>query len=280
MKQKVLLIIPNLDPGGAQLSFFNLCKALSEKYQLLPCVYTLPNSPNQYTKLENIISLTSINKNKIFKFLQIFNNLRKLKIKKAPIACISFMESANYLNVLTRGSEKVIISHRGSYLNDDEIKSKFSWLRISVLMPLLFKRADLSVSVSNALREELIGKFSLLPLKQRVIYNFYEIDQLKEKISQPLPSKYNFLKSRKYIVAVGRLHIQKGFKELIQTYNHIYSKTDCQLVIVGDGTLKSELIETCERLKLSYSTPEFENKKASVIFCGYIENPLPIIKKC
>ncbi len=275
----ILILIPNLDIGGAQVSFKKLCNQLSEIYNVIPCVYTLPQAENQFTQISKLNELTKQTSIKLIKFYRIYLSLKRLKRIHQIDVSISFMESANYLNVLTKSKEKVIISHRGSYLNDDEIKSKFSWLRLKLLMPWLFRKADISVSVSEALKDEQIKAFRLPPQKQQVIYNFYEIKSLIAKIEEPLPSELKFLNSKNYIVAVGRLHIQKGFKELIHVFKYVKLKSKCQLVIIGDGEMSNELIATCQSLKLSYSTMDSVNQYADVIFCGFIVNPLPIVTR-
>ena len=66
---------------------------------------------------------------------------------------------------------------------------------------------------------------------------------------------HNFLKDKKFILAVGRIHEQKNFSTLLDIFFELRKiNTNLLLVICGDGDeLKQKLIEKAKRLNISES---------------------------
>jgi GalNAc-alpha-(1->4)-GalNAc-alpha-(1->3)-diNAcBac-PP-undecaprenol alpha-1,4-N-acetyl-D-galactosaminyltransferase len=72
-----------------------------------------------------------------------------------------------------------------------------------------------------------------------------------------------------YIAAMGRFSYQKNFQLLLEAFSKSKIRQRNKLVLIGDGSLKSEISGLIDRYGLSNS----------VILTGFINNPFPIIKK-
>lgn len=115
--------------------------------------------------------------------------------------------------------------------------------------------ADIIVTVSNAMRDELIT-LGFPAEKIRVIYNGvdpqkYSMQQVsKEKISE-LRQSYGLNDDNLMILFVGRLVWVKGVDKLIGAMPHVLQKIpNAKLVIVGLGEMRDYLEKMVKNLKL------------------------------
>ena len=283
--KNILLIIPNLDFGGAQRSFCSLANELNKEYSVSIAVFN--------TKLGIAFGLEpevydldipggTNTLSKCFFFIRRWQAISKLKQDLNIDATISYLEGANYINALS-GSDHKILSVRGSKYYDTDITGLLGKIRISLLMPLLYSRANHIVALNNGIKRELIERIGIAPQKAVTIHNFYNTDQIKALAKQPFTSSYRFLSETPYLIYAGRLAPGKGLKSIIDSYN-ILRKTHSSLILllVGDGPLRSELASYsrstgCKVFILGVS-PLAEIETAEILFTGYQENPYQFIR--
>jgi glycosyltransferase involved in cell wall biosynthesis len=115
--------------------------------------------------------------------------------------------------------------------------------------------ADMVVTVSNAMKDELIG-LGFPAEKIRVVYNGvdpqkYSQDQVsKEKVSE-IRQEYGIKDNENMILFLGRLVWVKGVDKLIAAMPHVLQKVpDAKLVIVGLGDMREYLERMVQNLKL------------------------------
>jgi glycosyltransferase involved in cell wall biosynthesis len=193
--------------------------------------------------------------------------LRYLKKHNNYDACISFMDSANIVNIITGKKYcRVIVSERN---NLSERTSRGYRYIVQPFARLLYSKADYMVSLSKGVEEDLIKNYNVPSERSLTIYNGYDIDIIKEKAKEPSPIELECDKF--YFITVGRLCEQKGQWHLIKAFREVVNKhPESRLVLCGRGPYFERLQElTCE-----YG---IEDK---VIFAGYQTNPFAIISKC
>lgn len=212
-------------------------------------------------------------------WLNRYRKLRRFKKDNKVDVSISFLEGADYLNVLSRTKrEKVILSIRGSKLEDREISGLSGTIRKNLLIPKLYKRADLIVTVSHGIKDEMIG-MGIPPEKVIVIPNGYDFRLIDSLASKELPSIFSFLKSRTILLNVGRLHPQKNQIGLLKVFRRILdSMPKLQLVLVGDGPYRVKIKAACNLLGLTIWENEKDSEESQVILAGYQENVFPFYR--
>ncbi len=101
-------------------------------------------------------------------------------------------------------------------------------------------------------------------LKTFTIYNPFNLQSIQNRNSEFIPDEKN------YIIAIGRMNEKvKQHDKLIVAYSKSeLPKKNIKLLILGDGTLKKELISQVEKLNLS----------DKIIFKGFQKNPYPYLK--
>lgn len=273
--KKVLFVISYLNEGGAERVLSNM--SLNFPKEVESTVILNRQYENDYP-FDGEIQTIGVNNG--FKmtpgfqakvFLKRFFTLLKEKKSGRYQSCISFMESANFANVLSgRKHCKVILTVHISY--QDINNRLFRWLVLPIAA-ILYKHADAVVAVSKGIQKELIDKLHLEQEKVHVIYNAFNVRQLMEKANAPIASREinEFLKDSFVYVNMGRLEYQKGQWHLIRAFADVRKKySDAKLIIMGEGTDREYLNDLIQL----YSLEE------SVLLLHFQQNPYQILHAC
>ncbi|NMM48807.1 glycosyltransferase [Marinigracilibium pacificum] len=290
-KERIILLIPNIEYGGAQKSFVSLANELSHIYEVIVCVFYIPekfgyklNDNVEIVELDNSTSDNLFGKG--VNFFKRLNRLNEIISSYSVEIVVSFLEGANYINCLSKANNK-IISIRGSIFSDQTITGVVGLARKYFLMPLLYPMAKSIIVVNEGIKNEL-RKFKFISTnKIKVIVNFYDSEKIEDSSLLPKPAGFGQLYDKsKILVTVGRLAPEKGYNYLLEIFNEFSVKNSVyKLVIVGDGAQKTELINHAEYLfgKENVWHSEHEKdyrsiKERKVFFIGYSDNPYKWMK--
>src|SRR5687767_2796326 len=104
-RKRILILITNLTFGGAQRVFFEQSQLLAKNHDVVECVFNLAEG-HAFPTGNKIISLNvPPGKNvldKFRRFIQRVIGLRKLKKELRTEICISHLEGADLVNVLSK----------------------------------------------------------------------------------------------------------------------------------------------------------------------------------
>lgn len=272
---KLLFLITSLNRGGAE-------RVLSQMSQNFPddveCTVLLnKKDSDDYPFNGEIITLGIDDEFKMsigFQlkvFLKRLSALRKLKKSGEYQACISFMDSSNFANVLTRNKRcKTIVSIHISYAGVD--KKIYKWFVIPVA-GYLYRFADAIVPVSGIIKNELITNMHINANKVRVIYNAFNIKQLLNSAQQPIENTEieKFIKDSFVFVNMGRLMRQKGQPHLIRAFSKVRLQCkNAKLIVMGEGKEREYLEEIVKLYNLD----------SSVKILPFQSNPYRILAAC
>ena len=122
------------------------------------------------------------------------------------------------------------------------------------------------VTVSRGISEDFIRVLNISPDKLQVIYNPIitpDFQALSRKPLKDCPAQV-----RPWIIFVGRLTPQKDLNTLIDAFQLLLQQMRAELIIVGDGPLKDQIMQRIS-----------DNGLSDVIhLTGFINNPLPYIR--
>jgi glycosyltransferase involved in cell wall biosynthesis len=285
MRKKLLMVIPNLGLGGAQRAFHDHSVELSKHYEVTEAVFDF-DSENLYPSGNPLESLEVVGGGsavtKLSNFFKRVTKLRRLKQRLQTDVCISHLEGADYVNLLSKGPEKVVLLIQGSKTYDDNISGATGWLRKRVLMPWLYKRADHIVTVSRDIIPEMVRDFGIDPAKLSTINNSFEVEQVWARAQEPLPPAMQAVyAAAPVLVTSGRLAIQKNQRPLLDIFAALLRQQAAKLVFIGDGELRTELVSHAQALGLRVHeawgtaplTPDYD-----VYFVGLQHNPFQYIR--
>lgn len=282
--KNVLLLGSELGKGGAERSISLLSYYLEQEgYNVTLCILSGTDREKFYKTCKNVVFIDPpaysgmIGKIKAWRYR--IQKLKQLKRDLKIDTSISFLEGPDYVNVLTKGKEKVVLSIRGSKMHDKVISGTVGTIRKKVLIPKLYRKANEIVCVTDALADELHKHFGIRKERLTTIYNFYEIDDIINKSNEALTEAEAAIFSKPVIITSGRLHVAKEQDKLIRILKTVKQSVDARVIILGDGELKEPLIELCNQLALKvcdWSTEQ--NLNADVYLMGFQNNAFKYYK--
>ncbi|MGE0770999.1 MAG: glycosyltransferase [Cyclobacteriaceae bacterium] len=263
-----MLIIPELSMGGAQRSMASLSHILASAHHIWVVRFDQKH-PVGYDFAGQLISLDVSTGKSAWKkgvaFLKRIKRLKKIKKELRIDVAVSFLEGADYVNLLSKAQETTMISIRGSKLHDPNIRKSFYWLRMHLLMPWLYKKADMVIAVNQGIRQEMIQHFQLHPQKVEVVENGYHIERIMMMAKELKSDSENNVYRNRVLVTSGRLAPEKGLQGIIRVFESVrMSLSNAKLVILGDGPQKTFLESLVHELKRTFA--ETFDEEADVYF--------------
>lgn len=266
-KKNIGIMVWSLNAGGAERAAANLSKDLSDKYNVFILLFDAHNISYPYSgtiiDLESTIRTGIVGKlhEMVRRCVAISNAKRKYNIDLV----ISFMPNSNLYNVLTKGKGKSIISIRNT------MSQKCDSFLEKKIITWCGRKADMTVSLSEGVRNDLIDNFGYKPNDVVTIYNSCDVSWfMRESIEvDALIDEFDF--TRPTIATVGRLTYQKGQWHLLRALKIVLQKIpNCQLVIFGQGEKREQLESYAKHLGVTNH----------VHFLGYIKNHHKFLAKC
>jgi glycosyltransferase involved in cell wall biosynthesis len=134
---------------------------------------------------------------------------------------------------------------------------------------VLYPRATGIVAVSKGVADDLVAFAGLSESRIKVVYNPVYNEAMHEKAAAPPSHSWFLSPSMPTILAMGRLHTQKGFDILLHAFQRVRDTFPCRLVIVGEGDERGSLANLSQQLGIA----------DDVSFPGFIENPLALMSR-
>ncbi len=284
-RKKILCLIPNLGMGGAQRVFSNINSLLADQHEVVACAFSKETGYSEFDSFETHFLEVGAGRTLLGKFTNFFKRIIKLRrLKKELIAdiCISHMEGANFVNILSGLCKMVIVLH-GSKLHDEESNSHFGRIT-TFLIRFLYNKVDRIVTVSEGIKEELVSHYGIRETKCKVINNFFDFVKIQELAEEKIELKYQFLfnSDDPILIHMGRFHVQKNHYGLVNIFNELKEVNDrARLILLGSGELQSHLVGLSKERNMRVykeSDSELEVPDADIYFLGVKENPYKYLK--
>lgn len=263
MKRKLIMaILPSINGGGAERVIVNLLNNLDK--DIFDCVLvTCCHGENYKSQLNSNITLIQLNKSNSYKAIfMIINCIKRFN----PDVILSAMTHINCITVIackiSGYKGKIIISEHNTYtLNVMKEQHRLKRQALKFLIVPLYNKSSKIVFVSEGVKVDFYRNFKRIKSDlSNVIYNPVVTPEI-DKLSQ---EEANLNKDYDYIIAVGRLNIQKGFDTLLKVFKVISSALPSyRLLILGQGEELNNLKELACKLSLT----------EKVEFLGFQDNP-------
>ena len=241
----IFFLINSLESGGAERVISNILPALSKKYKIYLILlkdsrfYDLPKNIKviSFSKIKNNILMIPLFPFYIWK-------LKKLIKKHRPHKVISFLEIANFVNILA--DKNAIISFRISlnFFDKGTINRIYK-----ILIKLLYPKAEKIVVNSRENKQDLIKKLDISPNKIQTIYNPIDLPLINKLKNNPVNLPFSKNSNHKIFITVGRLDSQKNISTLIKSFKNLSPEN--RLLIIGDGPEKNNLINLIQKYNLN-----------------------------
>lgn len=266
MCKDIILFIPSLGGGGAEHFTVNLANELVEKKVNVKLVVGNAKGPN-LKRLSDRVQLTDLKCERVYRTLP--KLVKFIKQNKHDVL-FSTLDHANIValmaHIISKKNSKVII--RQATILQNKIKSFKSYFLNKILM-LLSKRADAVITTSKMMYDEFLYHSNINANKIFIIPNPVEINKVQEKLKAPLNCNWLTENNLPIVIAVGRLEAVKGFDKLLMAFYELKKRMPAKLIILGEGSLRSDLETQVEELGLI----------ESVLMPGFVDNIYPFIHK-
>ena len=204
-------------------------------------------------------------------------SVRRLKQELHVDCAVSFLNSANYINAMSKGDERCIISIRscltGPFAPAD-CRSKKGIKRIADAC----EAADVIIPVSRELMSYMIKEYGVPGEKLKTIYNFIDPYYVRKMCGCSIEDdliRSKFENSSFTFISMGRLTEKKGQWHIIRAFRNVVDRhPGALLVIPGRDGKKSENV--APYLKTIINDNGLSD---NVILPGFFDNPYPLLAK-
>jgi N-acetylgalactosamine-N,N'-diacetylbacillosaminyl-diphospho-undecaprenol 4-alpha-N-acetylgalactosaminyltransferase len=257
---KVLFLVNSFKRGGAERVIINLLNYLPELNPSLQLhLYFLEYAVDPYpvpshVHLREVINKSRYNYSKLLNLSKQAFELKKYAQTNKIDIIISFLTRSNYVNIIS----KLLGSDHNAVMSERNTTSKmyqgqnFSSIINRILIRKLYSRYSKIIAVSEGVKRDLIDNFSISDEKISVIYNPYDIDQIKKEAKKNVDHKWLNDPRYKTIVSVGRLEKAKNHSMLIRAFALVSKKMkNTRLIIIGEGIERAVLTQLVNELNLN-----------------------------
>ncbi len=244
-KKTIFFIINSMEGGGAERVLSNILPSLSKKYT----VYLLLLKDSRFYNIPkniHIISFSKIKNNFLMILLFPFYiwKLKKLIKKYQPYKTISFLEIANFVNILSH--KKAIISFRITLSFFEN--TLFGKLYL-VIIKKLYPKAKFIIVNSEENKFDLAKRLNIPLNKITTIYNPIDLKQIENLKNKSPKLPFTRKDKQKIFITIGRLDKQKNISTLIKTFKNLSPENI--LLIIGGGPERLNLANLIKQYNLT-----------------------------
>jgi glycosyltransferase involved in cell wall biosynthesis len=260
---KAFFLVNSISGGGAERVVNNLAQGFAKAgvSTFLILLYSDSQISNKANNLQIISLIQGVDLSSIKKILvlpRLVNELKKVMVSldydSAHDLFTSHLPLSNYVGWLAGIKEHFAVIHN-TYSKLYSKRWTYPFLaRIHNNKKLVF--------VSKGIMEDFFLHFNSYPCDSRQIYNPFDFDEIRA-----LSGKSSSPHRRRFILHVGRFTTAKRHDILLDAFSNI-SDSDIDLLLLGDGELKNEIVEKIKNLGL----------EKRVHLKGWLENPFPYLR--
>lgn len=281
------MLITNYGFGGAQKAFADHSRLMGQSCLVREYVFNdkeearLYDTGNPYYSLDVSEGKGAVDK--LQKLRARVRAFRRYKAEFRPHITISFMEGADYVNMLSGGRDKKVLVIQGSKTGDQTIRGAKGIVRHKLMMPWLYRRADRIICVSEAIRLEMLQAYGVSAGKLAVVHNFYDEGNLQMRMNAPVPGQLSGLFDPRAfrLITFARLAEQKNLQALFPIFKALKAKGHrLQLFIIGEGELREELLHGARGVAKVWNIWDEaeQDKDAQIFFFGFQPHPQAFLK--
>ncbi len=291
MPKNILFVVDNLVMGGITKVITNLLVNLDpEKYNIdLLVLHYYEDMNVKIPEYVNIIegnkffssvdvSIKRIMKEKnvseFFKKLSLVISLKSGRIRNKIVEARK--------NILTKKYDTEIAFSDGFshiFVANGDTPNKIAWMHTDIsvqndskryynLVKESLKKMNMSVCVSDRVREVYKSYYDLDDDKIQTIHNIIDVDEIKNKGNEKIDIEFS--KDAINLISVGRLESQKNYERFINVHKRLIDDGyKINSYLIGDGLEKEKLENTIKEQKI----------EDTFFMLGRKDNPFPYVKK-
>ena len=225
-KKNLMLMVPMLHQGGFERVCVTTARLMEEYYNVYVLIFSSKDINYDITGLKVIDINVPAKKGTLNKIINVFKRIAKVRAQKRKLGIdisYSFGSSANYVNVLSKGKERVLTGLRCQTDMESPRQVK-----------LFCRGADQVLSCSREIMRQLSKDFDYND--SSYIYNPLDVTDIQNK-GATIPDDYPFKdKDEKVISCMGRNDYIKGIWHLVKAFSLVAKEhPKARLMVLGAG---------------------------------------------
>jgi len=270
---KVCFVLPSLAGGGAERAAVLILNALDDD-RWERWMYLVAREGPYLSTVSPSIQLAD--STAIASRAGRWRALRRFVRRVRPDVVVAFL---SYLSVLgaTRSagvSARVVFAQQtplSAFLADTDYHWSRPWDRrlFTAITRIGYAAADLVVTTSRGVADDLVQSFGVAPARVRVVPNPVDIPAIAASAQDPLDPAHAALWASPTIVAAGRLAEAKNYPLMIEAMHVLRQRMPARLFILGQGDQEPALRALIEARGLG----------DAVHLCGFQPNPWKYIAR-
>lgn len=261
--RKISVVLHDLRGGGAERMMLRIAKGMCDRGRNVDLV--LVKAQGEFLQdIPDTVRVIDLDSPSVASAIPLM--VRYLR-KEAPT---SILTALTHMNVavaaarwLARSKARLVLSER----NQISLKAAAvrAWRQRLVYAGVRFAYplADAVTAVSKGVANDVLQFARVKPQNVQVIYNPAFGDDLIVRSQEPLDHPWFAQGQPPVVLAVGRLHHQKGFDILLDAFSAVLAERPCRLIILGEGEQRETLERQAQQLGIA----------AYVQFPGFVKNP-------
>jgi len=267
-KSKIAFVIASLVEGGSERVMTDIIRYLDKDRYEIHLILFEKIGP-YLADVGDDVSIHDLRKKSRYSYVMLVWRLSRLLRRIRPVTSLSFEVYASSVvmlaKALARCRFKFIMSIRENLSSAPAIKRFQRVFRF--LAKNTFKHADIVLVPSEGVGRDLLKRGDFNQEKLRRIHNPIDITKIDRLKNEPLD--FPEIDDRTpFILAVGRLHRQKGYPYLLKAFSLIEKDIEEKLLIIGTGEEENQLRKLAEKLGI----------ESHVLFGGFQKNPFKYMK--
>jgi glycosyltransferase involved in cell wall biosynthesis len=262
------VFLMDLDGGGAERVMLNLARGFADRGLKVDLILVKAEGPYM-SQLPDRVRVVKLESSRlIFSIAALAKYLKR----ERPKTLIAALEDTNLVAIwaqkLARVPTQIVVTVHNHLTRDAQNATKLKRKLAPLLAKCFYPWANRIVAVSEGVAKNL-KELGFPSAKITYIYNPIVTPELREQSqiivcdrcfkSPPIPM----------ILGVGRLEKQKDFPTLIRAFAEVRKQQLARLIILGEGSQKTELESLVAELDL----------QEDVTFGGFVANPYTYMKQ-
>lgn len=260
---RILHLITELEPGGAENLLLNICRGLNkEKFNLIVGYISGPGT--QATEFRRAgVRLVDLSRRGKIDPLLLFKLFFLVRKERIQIVHTHLVHASIVGRIAAKlAGVKTILTTR-HYAYAEKERSLIYWLERKTTH---FNR--FTIAISQAVKDYLVRNENYDDRRVTVIYNAVDLNILDSNAIPEISTGHDGC----LIASVGRLHPQKGFETLLKSMPQVIREfSSVKLIIIGDGIQRKYLEGLCFDLQISEQVI-FLGRKTPAEVLGYLKN--------
>ena len=271
-RRKICFVLPSLAGGGAERAAVHILNALDDATWDKSMYLFVKEGPYLPEVSPAVTLIGGPSASRWGRWLALRSFIRQAR----PDIVVSFL---SYFTVLTAAraaaiGTRVVFNQQtpmSAFLADGDYPWQGRWHRrlFSMVTRMGYGAADLIVTTSRGVADDLVTAFGVDAGHVRVVPNPVDLERVAAKAAEPMDEAFVAQWSRPVIVAAGRLAEAKNYPLLIDALALLRATIPARLFILGQGELEGAIRARIAERGLG----------AAVVLCGFQQNPWQFIGK-